>query len=101
MFKFITNIFKKYQIKKIKKNNVTPFALSLNDQVLMKIKDYDFLIKRRHEEMSIICKKTIVNWSENEEYESNILKKRIIERIEYYEIKKRLLLDLILNINNN
>ena len=101
MFKFITNIFKKYQIKKIEKNNVTPFVLSLNDQVLTKIKDYDFLIKRRYEEMSIICKKPIVNWSENDEVESNILKKRIIERIEYYEMKKILLLDLILHINNN
>lgn len=101
MFKFIKNIFKKYEIKKIEKTDITPFVLSLNEQVFMKIKDYDFLIKRRYDEMSIICKKPIVNWSENDEYESNILKKRIIERIEYYEMKKRLLLDLILHINNN
>ena len=101
MFKFIKNIFKKYEIKQFEKANVTPFVLSLNEQVLMKIRDYDCLIKRRYDEMSVLCEKTIVNWSESDEAESNILKKKIIERIEYYEMKKRLLIDLILPINNN
>lgn len=83
------------------KTAVMPSILSLEKQVLRKNRDYDFLIERRYEEIRIMCKKPIVSWDENEEVELKILEKNIMESINHYEIKKRLLLDLILPINNN
>jgi hypothetical protein len=83
------------------KTAVMPSILSLEKQVLRKIRDYDFIIDRRYEDIRIMCKKPIVSWDENEEAELKILEKNIMESINHYEIKKRLLLDLILPINNN
>jgi hypothetical protein len=61
MFKFITNLFKKSLIPQCDKTAVMPSILSLEKQVLRKIRDYDFLIERRYEEISIMCKKPIVS----------------------------------------
>ena len=101
MFKFITNLFKKSPMPQCDKTAVMHSILSLEKQVLRKIRDYDFLIERRYEEIRIMCKKPIVSWDENEEAELEILEKNIMESINHYEMQKRLLLDLILPINNN